>query len=269
MKARCMCSVLIGCFWHTRNCRPPVNSLSMLLSGWHSKMCHNCGFVTGVLDRILEVQKMDVHDIEGIHPLLAALLQKQPSRSQLTDTPNCWQHGANDYKQVAREQSDAASPAGDNGPANIAQELCNAELARQLSADWPAACAALRGYLTAATAKDCSLMITLALLQSPSAPQQDGDRHQTPGQSAAMDGVGVGGRGCASGGILQEAGTQLPAVQEDPDVGSVVQDSETRRWFRYKVAVVDLDLKALRKIEQHFVLDRQILDCAVRTGVSR
>ncbi|KAK9907753.1 hypothetical protein WJX75_009233 [Coccomyxa subellipsoidea] len=84
----------------------------------------------GVLDRILEVQKMDVHDIEGIHPLLATLLQKQPSRSQLTDTPNCWQHAANEYKQ--------------------------------------------------------------------------------------------------------EAGTQLPAVQEDPDVGSVVQDSETRRWFRYK-----------------------------------
>ena len=231
-------------------------------------MCHNFGFVTGVLDRILEVQKMDVHDIEGIHPLLAALLQKQPSRSQLADTPNCWQHAANEYKQVLREQSDAATPAGGNGPANIAQELCNAELARLLSAEWPAARAALRGYLTAATAKDCSLMITLTLLQSPSAPQQDGGRSQTPGQSAAMDGVGVGGRGCAGGGSFQKAGTQLPAMQEDPDVGSVVQDGETMRWFRYKVAVVDLDLKPLRKIEQHFVLDRQILDCAMRTGVS-
>ena len=257
---------------------------------------------------------MDVHDIEGIHPLFATLLHREAEPQLSHDAQDCCQNAptansgnplpeearqesasglhAPGYRtetedskqephsepaagaraqltssvgsdQVSGEQAHAGMPAGHNGPV---KDTRSAELARLLSTDWPTACAALRDYLTAATAKDCSLMITLAPLQPAPRPQQERTRRAEPSLGAAMDVASTIGERIIGGMSERKSGRQLSAVQEDPDVGSVVQDSESGRWFRYKVAVVDLDLKPLSKVEQHFALDQKILECALRTG---
>ena len=162
---------------------------------------------TGVLDRLLAAQRLDRHDVEGVFPLLQALLQRstagQPADAQLA---------------AAEEPLEMdATP----------DELQAA--AQLLALDTEAACEVLREYLIAAAAKDCSLMITLA-------PVLDA-QHLGP----------------------QDEGR----LQQDACIGSVLCDEwgHSKRWFRYKVAFVDLDLKPLAKIGVHYELDQAIMAC--------
>ncbi|BDA50874.1 Inositol-pentakisphosphate 2-kinase IPK1 at N-terminal half [Coccomyxa sp. Obi] len=270
----------------------------------------------GVLDRILKVQKMDVHDIEGIHPLLAALLQRHTPANLPEDTPQCRQgatcasteraaptrgkpgptniHGYVDRAEAAAaadrcdkhsghhptkrseegvfislnssdvraemctsedmssqpkgfpagsvssnigaqpmgsqrrgaipivEMEDGkpgagtsdgthmeahmANLAGHKGPAGNASGERNAALERLLSADFETATDAIRGYLVAATAKDCSLMITLAPCLPRSAPSGDSrhDSSDAAGASPAAAELGTSEVNCCAETISRE-----------------------------------------------------------------
>ncbi|CAL8462781.1 g2314 [Coccomyxa elongata] len=191
----------------------------------------------GVLDSILKVQKMDVHDIEGIHPLLTTLLQRHPPLSLSEDTPQCRQNAP-----CASIEAHMASPSGHKAPAGNTSGEHDAALKRLLTTDFETAAeeAADMTALTRLAFPD--LQLTIAALRLTVAQKQAADR-----------------------------GARAPLVffsrwQEDPSVGSAVQHGETGTWFRYKVAVVDLDLKPLSKVEQHFRLEQQILDCVLRTN---
>lgn len=293
-----------------------------------SKCLHK---LAGVLDSILKVQKMDVHDIEGIHPLLTTLLQRHAPASLSEDSPQSRQ-----IAPCASTEADMASPSGHKAPAGNSCEDRDAALERLLTTDFEAAADTLRGYLVAATAKDCSLMITFAPCLPGPAPSGDSrhDSSDTAGVSRATAGhcgsevcrAETGSRQVSSSaaGVLQPvgeldscknhhcaktrskevaagiaeaaarplsmaqewtssnehavesiraanagqklwvSGEWLPLQQEDPSVGSAVQHGEAGTWFRYKVAVVDLDLKPLSKLEQHLCLDQQILDCVLK-----
>ena len=86
-------------------------------------------FTTGVLEGLLEIQKLDRHDIEGIYPLYQSLLPFV-SRS----------HTALGTVEEAGE------------PRRIVlTNLCKLSVEQKK--------AAIRDYLIAATAKDCSIMM--------------------------------------------------------------------------------------------------------------
>ena len=406
-------------------------------------LCRCFNNLAGVLGRILEVQKMDVHDIEGIHPLLAALVQRHAPADLSEDTSEC-SHGApcassegaapvhgmpaapttvhgygdkaaasanassshNEHHPTKRREAgnttsmkasddsaqtvttanlssqqvvipvgsvsnnmgaqlmhsqqrcasasiqledarsgtapsigtgtELANEAGRKAPAGNASAERDEALERLLSANFETAADAIRGYLVAATAKDCSLMITLAPClprpaqsgdtshggsaiaassraaaelsssevdccpetinrgvssSAPRGPQPLGDLRgceigQGPmtGSKEVASGIAhaaakqscVGQEGAsfnerAVGGITGTTAAGeccLSSHQMDPNVGSVVQNGQTGIWWRYKVAIVDLDMKPLSKVEQHFRLDQQILECVFKTDTA-
>mmetsp|Transcript_4072 Transcript_4072/g.11813 ORF Transcript_4072/g.11813 Transcript_4072/m.11813 type:complete len:111 (-) Transcript_4072:388-720(-) len=96
--------------------------------------------------------------------------------------------------------------------------------ARLLSLSRAEQCSILRDYMTAATAKDCSVMIALRPLSG----------------SPTSGGSGGDSRGGDAHGSL-EVGHQS---------------------FEYKVSVADLDLKPLEKVEEHRQMDQDILRAA-------
>lgn len=153
-------------------------------------LCH-----AGLLDALLQIQQLDRHDIEVMHPLYEHLRQHVGSadgvqskyQASLQDRLKSLEHTAlaHSYNQHLLEQS----------------------YAEQLTI--------LREYLLAATAKDCSIMISMQPLPCNS---------------------------CHAGlGPANIPGCQLTA--------------------KYRIAVVDLDMKSSGKIPGHFVLDRQLTDC--------
>jgi hypothetical protein len=105
-----------------------------------------------------------------------------------------------------------------------------AALQHLLSLNSAAACEAVRNYLISATAKDCSIMITLAPF---TVHAVDSDMHS------------------------------ICCEQRDPCVGAIAPGVGAEQHFRYKVAIVDLDMKPLTKIYEHFDLDQEIVENAL------
>lgn len=215
----------------------------------------------GILEQILAVQKLDELDIEGIYPLLDILLQRQAG----TIHRRCFTSEGFD----GEDQHSAAM-----------QKLSGMDTA--------AACEAVRGYLTAATAKDCALMVTIRPLPpraagASRAPTKDADMAATTEglQMAGLENAsgcgdccrtaqhvmcadqqgsaGMGNKDTERGVIHEQGVSHLPAEQQDPCVGSWAQDCGSGRSFNYKLAVVDLDMKLTSKVCEHFKLDKQIL----------
>jgi hypothetical protein len=94
----------------------------------------------------------------------------------------------------------------------------------------------LRDYLTAATAKDCALMITLQQVVR-SAQQQEGASDAEP--AAAASGT------CAL-----------------PSRARVYEDAASGACFAWQLSLVDLDLKPLAKLPLHWQLDCEIMRAA-------
>lgn len=157
-------------------------------------LCH-----AGLLDALLQIQQLDRHDIEVIHPLYEHLRQHMGSADE-TKQMNQSKYQASLQDRLKTVEHKALGH-------SYNQHLLEQSYAEQLTT--------LREYLLAATAKDCSIMISM---------------QQLPYKS------------CHAGlGLANIPGCQLTA--------------------KYRIAVVDLDMKSSGKIPGHFMLDRQLTDC--------
>lgn len=98
--------------------------------------------------------------------------------------------------------------------------------------------ALLRDYLTAATAKDCAIMITMQQIietqQQQQSPETDGLTKHSSSDSGSSSGNGV------------------------------ITDDRSGCTFAWQISLVDLDLKPLSKVPHHAALDRRIVATAMQ-----
>ena len=209
-----------------------------------------------VLERVLAVQRLDTLDAEGAHVLLQELLRRD------ADAAPCREDAAA-ATGVPREGSDmplpdpvgaaapgppssggaappaalagAPDPGPDPGPNADPDEAAHrAELARLRALPQADACAALRAYLTAATAKDCSVMVALQVLPSPD-PATEGSALPEPAVPGAAGDFASGHalhEGSAGSGPMSAApGLPAPAgnlaERGAPDAPPVTPEPET------------------------------------------
>ena len=113
----------------------------------------------GVLQKLLSIQALDEHDIEGVYPLYQHVLrQLKALPAEYTSAPAAMPSSP----VAARRQSlDALQP-------------CEAYIHQLLDLRWSEQMKILQNYLLAATVKDCSLMIAIqAVLQPHLQPKKD------------------------------------------------------------------------------------------------
>jgi hypothetical protein len=188
---------------------------------------------SGALPALLAAQRLDVMDIEGVAPLLERLLAEGPpvGGSGAAAAPPDGSHG-----QSSGSGFGGSGGGGSSGhPLRLDPEAL-AAAARLPVGDVPreAARQLLRAYLTAVTAKDCGVMVTLQ--------QVAGDGASGSGCDACADGAsngsgGGGGRAdCTCGG----RGTVC--------CGGLLRDDASGCSFLWRVNLVDLDLKPLAKV---------------------
>ncbi len=175
-----------------------------------------CAAYAGILELVLAAQKLDAHDVEGVKVLLDSLYREHC----LADTVICIPQ----TPLVSRTGSEDA--AAGQGSAESSLKKHDEALCRLLQMDRAAAHGTLRHYLTAATAKDLSIMTTLRGWY-PLAPSA-GQKSQT----------------CTAMGMGQ------------------VRGSIDSASYHSKIALVDLDMKPLRKVYEHWKLDKDILNIA-------
>ena len=175
-----------------------------------------CAAYTGILDLVLATQKLDAHDVEGVKVLLDSLYREHC----LADTVI-----SNALFPPANRTGSEDAAAGHGSAGSLLKEHDEA-LSRLLQMDRAAAHGVLRDYLTAATAKDLSIMITL--------------------------------RGCyhLAHSAEQESQTCTAMLKEQ------MRGSSDDARFQSRIALVDLDMKPLRKVYEHWKLDRDILNTA-------
>lgn len=151
--------------------------------------------IAGLLSSLLQIQQLE-HDIEAIYPLYLHMCQGMTDLTHSVPSNQDSKHSRPGHFDDMTQQNDDARL--------HMQQLHELPHTQQLRC--------LRNYLLAATAKDCSIMITMQVL-----PEDEP----------------VQGRGSISIHGCQKAVT-------------------------YKVAVVDLDVKAAFKIISHYQLDCQL-----------
>lgn len=100
----------------------------------------------GVLQKLLSIQALDEHDIEGVYPLYQHVLQQL--RAPSGDCTSAAAATSSSSVTAEQQSGDALQP-------------CGAYIQQLLNLGWPQQMRILRDYLLATTAKDCSLMIAL------------------------------------------------------------------------------------------------------------
>ena len=165
----------------------------------------------GVLNDILRMQTVCEHDVQAVEALLREMVGADPRRAE---TP-----GSRGARGAADDD--------DNDDGNL-----GAFLDMMTRADDSAALDLLADYCIATTAKDCSILVSMALAKSKPVASLDSPDTAAPGQ---MD-MKQGSRPCELGSF-----------------GGI----------SYRVTVVDLDRKSLRKLEGHKRLDDEILGANV------
>ena len=132
----------------------------------------------GVLQKLLSIQVLDVHDIEGIHPLYQHVMQQLRCEVDASAEP-CSLAGHR-FNTNADVQPRAANL--------LPHEMYVQSL---LEKSWAEQMQLIREYLLATTAKDCSLMITLQTM-SPNTLLCDSDSSGTCSQlDRCKDAVGM------------------------------------------------------------------------------
>ena len=184
----------------------------------------------GVLKKVKKAQSLDIHDVEGVKVLLDHLLAEgcKGSADSLDLSSGSDEAGGSRYATEGLPSTFKDS---------LSKGQCEA-VKHLLELDRAAAFQVIREYLTAATAKDLSIMITLRRTTCHTTPEQPDDSLTAP----------------------------LGWV-EGPDLNAHVL---TDGWneTKYKVALVDLDMKPLRKISEHWRLDTDIMRTVSRSTVS-
>lgn len=224
----------------------------------------------GVLARLLEAQRQCLHDVEGMHRLYCHLTGAPLPAAAAAESAAAAEDASG---------SDASASASVSSSASSAAALAShAEaVARLLALPADEAHAALRGYVVAATAKDCALMVTLQRLSGP--PVDEGgtvaaaageQQQQRPadeqGWAAAAPPAficcpGASSSSSSSGFLAAGAPGEAPAPAGGGGGGSP--------WYRYRLCFVDLDQKPLSKIPAHADLDRRIVEAAKRHSSGR
>lgn len=105
-----------------------------------------------------------------------------------------------------------------------------------------AAVAAVQRFLVAASAKDCSIMMSLR-------------------ESTGPTGTGAGDSLGAAAPPRPHSLWSPAARMQQRRRGGMVCEPATGRWFEYSVTVVDVDPKSPEKIPHYLRLDRRILEC--------
>ena len=201
-----------------------------------------------MLPRLLKLQALDQHDIEAVYPLYQHIMHQLNTATQArhrTDTAvraaadgpplrqsnNTQPAGVNQRTDTAvraaaagpgLRQSNKTEPEGSVVQPEYVQALLAMSTKEQVEI--------IRQYLLAATAKDCSLMITMQAQPA------------------------------AEGKPMHNASVSQP--QNESPCAAVVRD-RPHRQIVYNVTVVDLDQKPHSKIRDHYSLNCEIMKCAL------
>lgn len=196
---------------------------------------------SGVLGGILELQKLDQYDIEGVALVYDLLLEEHKRQPPLPGSPttppretgspsSSDTHSRSTYSSIL--PCDVVVPVHKH----CRRRSCSAGERIDALNRWKAAhaslqsmsreehCLVLRSYMTAVTAKDCSVMMALKPVR----------HHST--------------------------------VLSDEVHGTITVGSQI---FEYKVSIADLDFKPLERIKEHQLLDVSILAAAQKLKESR
>lgn len=191
-----------------------------------------CGVLnaSGVLRALLELQQLDAVDVQGIEPLYAQLLLQQQQQ----------------YNQQHQEEEEEE------------QEEQHQEEQQQRQFEQ------LRNYLTAATAKDCAVMLTLQQVV-PAAPNNRSAANTSVTSSSSRS----SSRGGVGGNSAEQQQPQPPSQSLSPAAAAAAAraaqlhtDAATGCCFAWQLSVVDLDLKPVSKVPVHADLDRAIVAAA-------
>ena len=106
----------------------------------------------GVLQKLLSIQALDEHDIEGIYPLYQHVLQQL--KASHTDCTGDSAAMLSSPVAAGQQSLDALQP-------------CQAYIHQLLDLGWSEHMQILQNYLLATTAKDCSLMIAIQAVLQP------------------------------------------------------------------------------------------------------
>eukprot|EP00252_Welwitschia_mirabilis_P023919 TRINITY_DN6898_c0_g1_i1.p1 TRINITY_DN6898_c0_g1~~TRINITY_DN6898_c0_g1_i1.p1 ORF type:complete len:497 (+),score=87.95 TRINITY_DN6898_c0_g1_i1:124-1614(+) len=188
-----------------------------------------------ILSRLLHLQKMDRHDIEGtIHAYYDIMQQPCPLCNRAINDANRsdqLRQSENDSGDVHNHEQGVSKCFQDENVENHVEKHTNGNvsqydpsLSRCLhSHTIEQSRRIIRNYLLAASAKDCSLMLTFQPL-----PQYVTDTSTSDGSS-------------------------------------IINLSSTKQSFLYKATVIDLDIKPLGKIIDYYELDQEIVKNYRRT----
>lgn len=276
-----------------------------------------------ILPALLAVQQLDVLDVEAIHPLYQELTRTSPhqaatvsSTSQQPDdrlslrTQSISQGTSTaataTATATAATNSSSSSAALSEAGCSMAAPVCGGHAQAQqqarrragpggsqaLAVQQPSrreALATLRDYLTASTAKDCGIMVTLQRVQPVHHPGCAGaasttDQHtaishsqHTPPRQHHTDLLSVGdvqeqgGGSSTAGDQDRERGAQLSRgaaggggvgvssgrIERSGGV-RLLHCGQSGEVYAYKLAFVDLDIKPSRKVASHLALDQNI-----------
>lgn len=106
----------------------------------------------GALQKLLRIQALDEHDIEGIYPLYQHVLQQLKASS--TDCTGASAAMLSSLVAAGQQSLDALQP-------------CQAYINQLLDLGWSEQMQILQNYLLATTARDCSLMIAVQPVPQP------------------------------------------------------------------------------------------------------
>lgn len=216
-----------------------------------------CGVLndSGVLPALLDLQKLDTLDIEGMKPIFIQQLQQEivilQSRDLSQQQEGEEMQGVSEYQQQQKEKDE-----------NEAITLCLEPPARQqlLSCQLQQRTeqlALLRDYLTAATAKDCAIMITLQQAMPFTKPVHV-QRHTQTKPPEITDNRN---RSCSIASVDQSG---ISSNNSRSRSNQVYTDCQSGCRFAWQLSLVDLDLKPLAKIKQHAELDKRIVANALQ-----
>lgn len=125
----------------------------------------------------------------------------------------------------------------------------------------------LRAYLLAATAKDCSIMIGLRKAQGDEDSAGAAGAALLPAAEQPADSGAVTGWGDLPGPATDAQASADDSISDWAHCpGQLLRRRIGGCQWRFRVSLIDVDVKPVSKLAQHYELDKQILQHAIQTG---